>query len=437
MLPQSSDHYRSLHELAEAGFWITRGNDLKLRVRIDHNACTRLGFGSSTLEDAMSRAISEAKCWFQLSLRAIRAEVPSSQSLLRHSSNLTFAITTIESLNSSSEGGQSRLRTAAKVHDIKPPSGVLTGFIDCIELNLNFQLDRNEANSAYSDAPSASAKSKAVNGRAPAASQSPTLHPELSCFLELIDMSLRHIISSTPCALRNGKRASTHADSKLARAPCLADVAPAVFRPGYMKAISQRGPLISRIASCLSEICWRSRSPNLSRPSFTGRDLQIQLWALLQKRTWPTTELEPLSQEDFSTFSRQSSDGETTLFESEHECDDAIGARVKEADADRDDDMLDDQIPEPVGVLNMHPFENDDIFSSPGSTPFPPLSKMGDEMMLEDVSEAEEMLLDDDDKHLFGQHFRLASPVDEEGEWGDRTSRVQCMEEEGDIGMLF
>lgn len=110
---------------------------------------------------------------------------------------------------------------------------------------------------------------------------------------------------------------------------------------------------------------------------------------------------------------------------------------MKEADADGDDDMLDDQIPEPVGVLNMHPFENDDLFSSPGSTPFPPLSKMGDEMMLEDVSEAEEMLLDDDDKHLFGQHFRLASPVDEEGEWGDRTSRVQRMEEEGDIGMLF
>ncbi|KAI4202210.1 MAG: hypothetical protein LQ350_002725 [Teloschistes chrysophthalmus] len=408
ILPDSSEHYRSLHEFVEAGFWITRGNDLKLRVRTDHDACTGVGVGSSTLEEATSRAISEAKWWSQLSLRTIRVEFQSFQSLLRSSFDLTFAITTIESLRASSEGAKSRLRTAAKVHDIKPPSGVHIGFINCIELNLIFQ--------------------------PPTGSPSSTLHPTLSSLLELIDMSLRHIVSSTPCALRNGKRASTHTDSKLARAPCLADVAPAIFRPGYMKAISHRGPLISRIASSLSRICWRSRSQDWSHPSFTGSDLQIQLWALLQKRTWPTTELEPLCQEDLSYLSRQSSDGGTTLFESEHECDGAIDGFLMEADVEGDEGMLDDQVPEPVGVLDIHLFEDDDLFSSPGSTPFLSQSRLGDGMMLEDVSEAEEMLLDDDDEQLFGQHLRLAPPIDDEGEWAD--NEVQSMEE-GDLGMLF
>lgn len=64
ILPDSSEHYRSLHEFVEAGFWITRGNDLKLRVRTDHDACTGVGVGSSTLEEATSRAISEAKVLF-------------------------------------------------------------------------------------------------------------------------------------------------------------------------------------------------------------------------------------------------------------------------------------------------------------------------------------------------------------------------------------
>lgn len=105
-----------------------------------------------------------------------------------------------------------------------------------------------------------------------------------------------------------------------------------------------------------------------------------------------------------------------------------------EADVEGDEGMLDDQVPEPVGVLDIHLFEDDDLFSSPGSTPFLSQSRLGDGMMLEDVSEAEEMLLDDDDEQLFGQHLRLAPPIDDEGEWAD--NEVQSMEE-GDLGMLF
>ncbi|KAI4258449.1 MAG: hypothetical protein LQ352_001200 [Teloschistes flavicans] len=273
-------------------------------------------------------------------------------------------------------------------------------------------------------------------------------------------MSLRHTISSTPCKFSNANRSFRHPDINTASATCLAEVVPAVFRPGYMQvsqsglqfcnvrhitdyedpnrqqAISQRGPLISRMASSLSKICLRSHSQNLLCHSFTGKDLHIQLWTLLQKRSWPTTELEPLGQKELAIFSRPNGDEGTTLFESERDCNDAIGGLVKGTDADGDEDMLDDQFPKPVRVLSVPLFEDDDLFSSSGSTPLLSQSTM-DEMMLEDVGEAEEMLLDDCDKYPSGQSLIPTSPCSDEEERAEKASRVQDMEEDGDFGMLF
>ncbi|KAL9612122.1 MAG: hypothetical protein Q9167_003274 [Letrouitia subvulpina] len=75
----------------------------------------------------------------------------------------------------------------------------------------------------------------------------------------------------------------------------LADIAPALFRPGYLPAIAHRSPFIPSIASSLTSILSQNkfRHPQSSAPSFLG--LQAKLWRLLAKKDWPREQLRPLN----------------------------------------------------------------------------------------------------------------------------------------------
>ncbi|KAI4112883.1 MAG: hypothetical protein LQ345_006036 [Seirophora villosa] len=135
------------------------------------------------------------------------------------------------------------------------------------------------------------------------------LQLDLLDVLNIIDVSLHQVISGSPTHTRSYKRLATNDDIKLLRV-CrnlsLADISPAQFRPGYMKAIAIRAPLISRIASSISTTSSRSRSctqclwppqpqpePQVSsNATTTASILRTQLWALLQNHKWPTTPLE-------------------------------------------------------------------------------------------------------------------------------------------------
>ncbi|KAL8693694.1 MAG: hypothetical protein Q9218_001551, partial [Villophora microphyllina] len=311
-------------------------------------------------------------------------------------------------------------------------------------------LDRSDDNSACSNPPenkiqpslpSASAKSTGVDIRAPVASPPPTLRHGPLALLELIDISFRHIVSGTTRGPKSAKITSTVSGIKLARTTLhtsLADVAPALFRTGYMEAISRRAPLISRIASSVFNICSRSRNP--SHPPVPNRDLQVQLWHLLQKHEWPTTELEPLSQEDFLLFTIHDRAPGLVLFDSHHESNGNICRLVKEEDVKRDgnEDMLDASFPMPFGTLNTQMIEDENLFSSFESTPLSLQSTTDHVMMLDDDDQAEEeMLLGDDDKQTLEQHLRLDSPCGDEREGAEQMSRKSYLEEEGDLEMLF
>ncbi|KAL8936511.1 MAG: hypothetical protein Q9216_004891, partial [Gyalolechia sp. 2 TL-2023] len=162
--------------------------------------------------------------------------------------------------------------------------------------------------------------------------------------LKFIDASLRHTIAGTPFATRSTKKSSLP-DIKLAKpssSPSLSEIAPALFRPGYMQTISHRASLIPRIASSLSAILSRSLSrtsqhpnresptpqannhtdlltpqtnninnspPQLFYPQTTARELQPNLWYLLRNRKWPIEPLEPLECDSSEVFERCERDG--------------------------------------------------------------------------------------------------------------------------------
>ncbi|KAL8914469.1 MAG: hypothetical protein Q9171_000974 [Xanthocarpia ochracea] len=246
-------------------------------------------------------------------------------------------------------------------------------------------------------------------------------------FMRLVDISLRQTLSGFIPSSKTLRRPSNDASEiqlvQLASDASLADISPALFRPGYIKssnthlitnrsniqAISQRAPFISRIAFSISGICSRSRtrthspsdstSPNLATPS--SSDLPIHLWSLLQKRKWPTKPLEPLD-DDISrnVFNRHERDREL-IFDS-----DEFGSRVpwevQRGEIDDDEDMLDSCIEFAGTLIDDDGDEDEDLFSSYERTPFSSQDMEGLEVKMlegdgdEDLVLEEELLLSDE-----------------------------------------
>ncbi|KAL9052275.1 MAG: hypothetical protein Q9206_004374 [Seirophora lacunosa] len=171
----------------------------------------------------------------------------------------------------------------------------------------------------------------------------------------IIDVSLHQVISGSPTHTRSHKRLATNDDIKLlkvCRNLSLADISPAQFRPGYMKAIAIRAPLISRIASSISTTSSRSRSctqclsppqpqpePQVSsNATTTASILRTQLWALLQNHEWPTTPLETFKCTEMTVFERCER-AKAMMFDSDDVA--PITNPPKRRRKEDDDDMLD------------------------------------------------------------------------------------------------
>ncbi|KAL8763797.1 MAG: hypothetical protein Q9184_000499 [Pyrenodesmia sp. 2 TL-2023] len=279
--------------------------------------------------------------------------------------------------------------------------------------------------------------------------------------LKLVDASLRYTIGGIPAPSKTTKKGAPSGVRlmKTSLSPSLADISPALFRPGYLKvtpthclpfssqlpltsqltanthqAIAARAPLISRIASSLASIAARplihsspsepepKLEPEPSRPSSTS-DLQSQLWRLLQKRKWPTTPLEPLDYDDVSVFERHARD-EIIMFDPKDSQLEASNfythwprVKIKE-----NADMLDYHTPLYPGDGGMlEPDEGDeDLFSSLGSTHFSSQGLGEEEMILEEEEEGEEDLLlnEAESSHLFGTREVSSVPwLRDEGVW--------------------
>ncbi|KAL8660209.1 MAG: hypothetical protein Q9226_000010 [Calogaya cf. arnoldii] len=237
----------------------------------------------------------------------------------------------------------------------------------------------------------------------------PTLDPPE--FMKLIDLSLRHTIGGINLKSRDSKRPSEDAaDIQLIQALSdisLADISPALFRPGYMKAISQRAHLISHISSSISSICSRLRtrhqcasdSVTASSSKLLGlvkpSQLQTRLWHLLQKRKWPTEPLEPLGDSTMLSCNQYKRDRELILDSDELE------KEVQRRETD-DDTILDID----RQFADTMDEDDDDLFSSYERTPFSSQDTVSLEMMLES-DEDEELMLEDDVLLLsegFGEH---------------------------------
>ncbi|KAL8737642.1 MAG: hypothetical protein Q9181_001485 [Wetmoreana brouardii] len=267
--------------------------------------------------------------------------------------------------------------------------------------------------------------------------------PNLANFFRLIDASFRHTISGTRSTDRRINKVINIPDITLAKAtpnPSLADISPSIFRPGYMKrlviddehriqAIADRAPLISRIASSISNICSRSRK--LSQPR-QNDDLQPKLWYLLQRRKWPTQDLEPVvSCDDLLALTNHACARRATLFDSDQESDRA--GVVKEVEKEEDKDMLD-------LFSGMMEDEDDDLFLSYETTPlFSSSQERGaDEVMLEDDEGRgveEEMLLEGDG--CTSLQFARAQYPQLEGMVIDSSRGMEEGIEDGGSGMLF
>ncbi|KAL8766615.1 MAG: hypothetical protein Q9209_006680 [Squamulea sp. 1 TL-2023] len=234
-------------------------------------------------------------------------------------------------------------------------------------------------------------------------SQEPSISSQLALeplpFVQLIDVSLRHALSGIAPPRKNLQRPGADAsDIQLTHttpSTSLADISPALFRPGYMKAISQRAPLIPLIASSISSIYSRSRTQHHTSTDVEiastvplievkSRNLQVQLWHLLQKRNWPTTALEPLNVDVINTLNRHKKGREIILDRDEN---DELPSEA-EWGPKEDEDML-------------YPFmemveDDEDLFSSYERTPYSSqnTSLSYDEMILD--SEEDGMMLGED-----------------------------------------
>ncbi|KAL8857371.1 MAG: hypothetical protein Q9178_006137 [Gyalolechia marmorata] len=232
-------------------------------------------------------------------------------------------------------------------------------------------------------------------------------------FMRLIDVSLRQTFSGFIPSTKTLRRPSDDASEiqlvQVASDTSLADISPALFRPGYIKAISQRAPFISRIASSISSICSRSRTRNHSPPNSTppnlvtpsSSDLPIHLWSLLQKRKWPTTPLEPLDEETSrNVLNRHERDRELIL--DSDDLDSSVSWEVPRGEIDDDEDMLDSCIEFAGTLIDDDGDEDEDLFSSYERTSFSSQDTEGLEMMMmlesdgdEDLMLEEELLLSD------------------------------------------
>ncbi|KAL8937802.1 MAG: hypothetical protein Q9211_003497 [Gyalolechia sp. 1 TL-2023] len=308
---------------------------------------------------------------------------------------------------------------------------------------------------------------------------SPNLDLDL---LKLIDASLRHTISGAPSPTRSTKK-SIPSDITLAKpssSPTLAEVAPVLFRPGYMQAISHRAPFIPRIASSLSAILSRSRSrtpnhghhpsttpannnrpsPQPPPPNPQAKELQPPLWHLLQTRKWPTTPLEPLECPRPEVFERCEREGAMLLssspslpastFASRSGGGGSISAaETKNGEAEDEEEDDDDD----ADMLDTHPYhcggghgmlddndgeEEEDLFSSSvEGTPFASQEMGGagdEEEMLDDEGgyKAEVGLLLEEERWSEGSRGRFSRGE----ETGADGSRMRIADEEG-WGMLF
>ncbi|KAL8854743.1 MAG: hypothetical protein Q9221_000526 [Calogaya cf. arnoldii] len=192
-------------------------------------------------------------------------------------------------------------------------------------------------------------------------------------FMKLIDVSLRHTIGGISPISRDPKRHSEDAvDIQLIQAMSdisLAHISPALFRPGYMKAISQHSVTASS-----------STSLDPVKPS----QLQTRLWHLLQKRKWPTEPLKPMDDSTMLSCNQYNKDRELILDSDEHE------REVQRRETD--DDMILDIDRQFADTMNE---DDEDLFSSYERTPFSSQDTVGMEMMLES-DEDEELMLEDD-----------------------------------------
>ncbi|KAL8874166.1 MAG: hypothetical protein Q9174_000471 [Haloplaca sp. 1 TL-2023] len=377
----ASNRYHDAQDLATAGLWITRGNGLTISFRIDISLPFREAFRKEDFANGLSKLLSAAKLWSQLSLQASQIQPTfNPNSACSHFLEIAFALTHLDSLETATAKPPSPFGNVANARDIKPPSGVSTGFINFIELDLvlaplsipisspsskrrtrkvpcqgprsqRLLARHTQSNESFKDETQqremkaiSSVVSQICNKPTPkfqmldddfpilqpagpifdailvepsrtdrATTQEQASAPRCNevnplDFLRLIDASIRQTISgASPVSKRRGSSNSSGPPIKLAEADQtigLADISPALFRPGYMEAIGHRAPLIPRIASSLSRVHSRSRTlpSSYTSPIPTVENLQPQLWHLLQKRKWPTTSLEPLPCDDMSVF---------------------------------------------------------------------------------------------------------------------------------------
>ncbi|KAL8731301.1 MAG: hypothetical protein Q9166_003525 [cf. Caloplaca sp. 2 TL-2023] len=429
-LPDHSSKDGFGYDLATAGLWITRGNGLNLRVRADLDAVAHsTSLSQETFENALCETLTVAKLWSQLSLKASLIDPHHTRHQPGDTSELAFALTHLDSRGSirSSMRPGSDIGAVANDHDIKPPAGVLNGFIDSVELTLTFSpllpydatsqscntrrgsgsimekgsilvpmqsqerhtLDKDEDGSIegilfrspsleilscdvemLDSGEDASNKPPLSRMRSqpclPAYSPLPSIHhtlqiEELPSFqhcaldplhlLKLVDASLRRTFSGEIPPGKNSRRLNDDdPDIKLIQeAPetSLADISPALFRPGYMK-----------------------------------------IWHLLQKRKWPTTALQPLQCDDMDIFDRSEKDKEL-IFEIDQEGDEGLSLETRQ-NRNHEKYMLNTS----ADISQILDRDDGDLFFKYESMPSSSQDTV-DEGMMEEIDEGEDLLFGD------------------------------------------
>ncbi|KAL8930252.1 MAG: hypothetical protein Q9208_000869 [Pyrenodesmia sp. 3 TL-2023] len=547
--------HQSSQEPILAGLWITRGNGLHLSVRLELDAYAALDIQPGNFTDGVGDILCAAKVlhpalsffsslicpdiqlWFQLSLKASRADSTTTDVPFCSPSDFVLALSYLESSSISTQSNKYGLSLPANIHDVTPPPGVSTASLDSIELTFTVQAllpspaspvknrgckfarERNIGNkeryplrlrnavsyeedsdtsppllpaaneevvhedilleSQSCDMPTHDTEMLKLNEdhfdmllypdprpmpaipnvslpKYPQYTQHPQPPPLGLSILKLVDASLRHTISGTPAPSKTTAKGAP-SDVRLTKtspSPSLADISPALFRPGYLKAIAARAPLISRIASSLATIAARSLIHPLSSepepsPPLSTSELQPQLWRLLQKRKWPTSPLEPLDCGDASIFERHAgdeiimSDSEDPRPEASNPYTNSPRAKIKE-----DMDMLDCHTPLHFGDGTMLEADkgDEDLFSSLESTPFSSQDSGGDEMILEEEEEGEEDLLlnEADSSYLFGTREVVTVPWLQDERVRDADLREESFDgyvgsesDDGALQMLF
>ncbi|KAL9013786.1 MAG: hypothetical protein Q9173_001543 [Seirophora scorigena] len=335
-VPNSSSTYQTPQELIAARLWITRGNVLNFSVRLALDAIA----GSDLQLESFANGLSDILC----AAKDTRPP-PGIPIAFLDSIRLTFTLQPLFLLKRSLRGpsrkhngngrksNHSRYRLRSKralrceedtssLSDRPNPADKHFGAPTLLFNSPSWNVPVSDIEILEPNKGAAGSLLFSDSGTQPMCSNlsppllSQNLPPTPRCLqldvfdvLNTIDVSLHQVISGSPTHTRSHKRPATNDDIKLTkvcRNLSLADISPAQFRPGYMKAIATRAPLISRIASSISTTSSRSRSctqrfsspqpqpePQISSNATTiACILRTQLWALLQNHQWPTTPLE-------------------------------------------------------------------------------------------------------------------------------------------------